>query len=284
MFRKKDIAVAREIRLNAFVMNCVGHQSPGLWTHPRDRSSDYNRLPYWLDLARILERGRFDGMFLADVLGTYDVFGGTPDAALRNAAQVPVNDPMMLISAMAAVTENLGFGVTCTLSYEPPFPFARRMSTLDHLTEGRIGWNIVTGYLNSAAKGMGKSGQTSHDARYDVADEYMEVVYKLWEGSWDDDAVLRDRETRAVSATTQGKSGSTTIRSAGAPTARRPDGRPRISAGRLVIARSTVSRSASPACTRRKAAASKVSSPIAPSEASAKGWRFTSLSCGSWAE
>jgi alkanesulfonate monooxygenase len=185
--------VAREIRLNAFVMNCVGHQSPGLWTHPRDRSSDYNRLPYWLDLARILERGRFDGMFLADVLGTYDVYGGTPDAALRNAAQVPVNDPMMLISAMASVTQNLGFGVTCTLSYEPPFPFARRMSTLDHLTEGRIGWNIVTGYLNSAARGMGKSGQTAHDARYDVADDYMEVVYKLWEGSWDNDAVLRDR-------------------------------------------------------------------------------------------
>ncbi len=185
--------MARQIRLNAFVMNCVGHQSPGLWTHPRDRSSDYNRLPYWLDLARILERGRFDGMFLADVLGTYDVFGGTPDAALRNAAQVPVNDPMMLISAMAAVTQNLGFGVTCTLSYEPPFPFARRMSTLDHLTEGRIGWNIVTGYLNSAARGMGKGGQTAHDARYDVADEYMEVVYKLWEGSWEDDAVLRDR-------------------------------------------------------------------------------------------
>ncbi|MBS0529486.1 MAG: LLM class flavin-dependent oxidoreductase, partial [Proteobacteria bacterium] len=185
--------MARQISLNAFVMNCVGHQSPGLWTHPRDRSSDYNRLTYWTELAQTLERGLFDGMFLADVLGTYDVFGGSPDAALRNAAQVPVNDPLLLISAMAAVTRNLGFGVTCTLSYEPPFPFARRMSTLDHLTDGRIGWNIVTGYLDSAARGMGKSGQTGHDARYDVADEYMEVVYKLWEGSWDDDAALRDR-------------------------------------------------------------------------------------------
>jgi alkanesulfonate monooxygenase len=89
--------VAREIRLNAFVMNCVAHQSPGLWTHPRDRSSDYNRLPYWLDLARILERGRFDGMFLADVLGTYDVFGGTPDAAVRHPAHVPVNETLMLV-------------------------------------------------------------------------------------------------------------------------------------------------------------------------------------------
>jgi FMN-dependent oxidoreductase (nitrilotriacetate monooxygenase family) len=185
--------MAKEIRLNAFAMNCVAHQSPGLWTHPRDRTSEYNRLPYWLDLARTLERGRFDGVFLADVLGVYDVYGGSPDAALRNAAQVPVNDPMLLISAMAAVTENLGFGVTCTLSYEPPYPFARRMSTLDHLTQGRIGWNIVTGYLDSAARGAGKEKQTAHDDRYDVADEYMEVVYKLWEGSWEDDAAVRDR-------------------------------------------------------------------------------------------
>ena len=185
--------MAKEIKLNAFAMNCVGHQSPGLWRHPRDRSSDYNRLPYWIDLAKTLERGRFDGLFLADVLGVYDVYGGSPDAALRHAIQVPVNDPLMLISAMAAVTEHLGFGVTCTLSYEPPFPFARRMSTLDHLTEGRIGWNIVTGYLDSAARGMGKDRQAGHDDRYDLADEYMEVVYKLWEGSWEDDAALRDR-------------------------------------------------------------------------------------------
>jgi FMN-dependent oxidoreductase (nitrilotriacetate monooxygenase family) len=182
----------KQIRLNAFAMNCVAHQSPGLWTHPRDRTLNYHRLPYWTDLAQTLERGRFDGLFLADVLGVYDVFGGGPDSALRNAVQTPVNDPLMLISAMAAVTKNLGFGVTCTLSYEPPYPFARRMSTLDHLTEGRIGWNIVTGYLDSAARGSGKDKQTGHDDRYDVADEYMEVVYKLWEGSWEDGAVLRD--------------------------------------------------------------------------------------------
>ncbi|MGH6764351.1 MAG: LLM class flavin-dependent oxidoreductase, partial [Bradyrhizobium sp.] len=129
----------KQIRLNAFAMNCVAHQSPGLWTHPRDRTSEYHRLPYWTDLARTLERGRFDGLFLADVLGVYDVFGGSPDAALRNATQTPANEPLLLIPAMTAVTENLGFGVTSNLSYEPPYPFARRMSTLDHLTEGRIG-------------------------------------------------------------------------------------------------------------------------------------------------
>jgi alkanesulfonate monooxygenase len=108
--------------------------------------------------------------------------------------QVPVNDPMLLIPAMAQVTEHLGFGVTATLSYEPPYPFARRMSTLDHLTKGRAGWNIVTGYLDSAASGMGLSAQAGHDQRYEIADEYMDVVYQLWEESWEDGAVLRDRE------------------------------------------------------------------------------------------
>src|ERR1700749_1766396 len=183
----------KQIRLNAFAMNCVAHQSPGLWTHPRDRTAEYNRLPYWIDLATTLERGRFAGLFLAAVLGVCDVHGNSPAAALRNAAQTPANEPLLLISAMAAVTKNLGFGVTSNLSFEPPYPFARRMSTLGHLTEGRIGWNVVTGYLDSAARGSGRDKQTAHDDRYDVADEYMEVVYKLWEGSWEDDAAVRDR-------------------------------------------------------------------------------------------
>ncbi|MBC8129696.1 MAG: NtaA/DmoA family FMN-dependent monooxygenase, partial [Rhizobiaceae bacterium] len=182
----------KEIRLNAFEMNCVVHQSPGLWRHPRDASRDYKRLPLWLDLARTLERGLFDGLFLADVLGTYDVFGGGPEAALAHGIQVPVGDPLLLVPAMAAVTEHLGFGVTVNLSYEPPFPFARRLSTLDHLTEGRIGWNIVTGYLDSAARAVGQAGQKRHDDRYEVAEDYMEAVYKLWEGSWADDAVAAD--------------------------------------------------------------------------------------------
>ncbi|MGO8919514.1 MAG: LLM class flavin-dependent oxidoreductase [Stellaceae bacterium] len=186
----------KEIRLNAFAMNCVGHQSPGLWAHPRDRSETYRDLDYWTTLARLLERGKFDGLFLADVLGVYDVYGGSTEAALRHAIQVPVNDPVLVIPAMAGVTEHLGFGVTCTLSYEPPYPFARRMSTLDHLTKGRIGWNIVTGYLDSAAKAMGLSAQLGHDQRYTLAEEYMEVVYKLWEASWDDDAARRDRQAR----------------------------------------------------------------------------------------
>jgi FMN-dependent oxidoreductase (nitrilotriacetate monooxygenase family) len=188
--------MAKTIRLNAFDMNCIAHQSPGLWTHPRDRADRYNTLEYWTDLARTLERGRFDALFLADVLGIYDVYQGSPRTALEQAVQVPVNDPLMVIPAMAVVTEHLGFGVTCALSYELPYPFARRMSTLDHLTKGRVGWNVVTGYLNSAALAMGMAEQHDHDTRYEIAEEYMQAVYKLWEGSWEDGAVLRDRAGR----------------------------------------------------------------------------------------
>ncbi|CAB3730087.1 Dimethyl-sulfide monooxygenase [Paraburkholderia sediminicola] len=184
--------MAREIRLNAFDMNCVGHQSPGLWAHPRDTSWRYKQIDYWTDLAKLLERGKFDGLFIADVLGIYDVFNGNGDAAIRQAAQVPVNDPVLLVSAMANVTEHLGFGVTCSLSYEHPYPFARRMSTLDHLTNGRVGWNIVTSYLDSAARNVGLPAQANHDERYSLAEEYLEVCYKLWESSWEDDAVVRD--------------------------------------------------------------------------------------------
>ncbi|HEV7849640.1 MAG TPA: LLM class flavin-dependent oxidoreductase [Mycetocola sp.] len=185
----------RHIRFNAFDMNCVAHQSPGLWRHPDDQSHRYTDLSYWTELAKLLERGKFDGLFIADVLGTYDVYGGNHDAALRNGAQVPVSDPLLLVSAMAAVTENLGFGITAGTAYEHPYPFARRLSTLDHLTKGRIGWNVVTGYLPSAARNMGHDDQIEHDERYNIADEYLEVLYKLWEGSWEDDAVVRDRES-----------------------------------------------------------------------------------------
>ncbi len=101
-------------------MNCVAHQSSGLWRHPRDRSRHYNDLSYWTDLAQLLERGHFDGIFIADVLGTYDVYGGTNEAALRTGSQVPVNDPILLVSAMAAVTEHLGFGITAGTAYEHP--------------------------------------------------------------------------------------------------------------------------------------------------------------------
>ena len=186
----------KQIHLNAFDMACAGHIQHGMWTHPRDRSADYTSLDHWVSLARLLERGLFDGLFLADILGVYDVFEGRAAPSLRAGVQIPLIDPMALVPAMAHATTHLGFGVTCNLAYEPPFLFARRMATLDHLTQGRIGWNIVTGYLDSAARAMGFEAQMAHDDRYDLAEEYMSVVYALWEGGWRDDAVIRDRQGR----------------------------------------------------------------------------------------
>jgi long-chain alkane monooxygenase len=184
----------RRILVNAFDMSTPTHLVSGTWKHPESQAWRYKRLGYWTELAQLLERGLFDGLFIADVIGVYDVYGGGPAAALRAGAQVPANDPMLAVSAMAHVTRHLGFGVTASTSYEHPFTFARRMSTLDHLTEGRIGWNIVTSYLNSGARNVGLDAQIRHDDRYEIADEYLEVAYKLWEGSWDDDAIVLDRE------------------------------------------------------------------------------------------
>lgn len=186
----------KQILLNAFNMNCVGHINHGLWTHPRDNSSQYKTLAYWTELAQLLERGLFDGLFIADIVGVYDIYQDSVDVTLKESIQLPVNDPLLLVSAMAAVTRHLGFGLTANLTYEAPYLFARRLSTLDHLSGGRVGWNIVTGYLDSAARAMGLTEQVEHDRRYDQADEYLEVLYKLWEGSWEDDAVVQDRERR----------------------------------------------------------------------------------------
>ncbi|MEN8642223.1 LLM class flavin-dependent oxidoreductase [Pseudomonas sichuanensis] len=188
--------MAKQILLNAFNMNCIGHINHGLWTHPRDTSTQYKTLDYWTDLARLLERGLFDGLFIADIVGTYDVYGQSLDLTLKESIQLPVNDPLLLVSAMAAATRHLGFGLTANLTYEAPYLFARRLSTLDHLSNGRVGWNIVTGYLDSAARAMGLEQQPEHDRRYDQADEYLQVLYKLLEGSWDDDAVVADRAQR----------------------------------------------------------------------------------------
>jgi FMN-dependent oxidoreductase (nitrilotriacetate monooxygenase family) len=180
------------IHLNAFDMTCVAHQSPGLWRHPEDQSYRYKDIDYWTGLAKLLDKGGFTSLFIADVLGVYDVYQDSARASIEGADQIPVNDPMMQISAMAAVTSRLGFAITVSSTYEKPYAFARKMSTLDHLTRGRVGWNIVTSYLESAARNLGLDHQVPHDHRYELADEFLEVCYKLWEYSWDDDAVIRD--------------------------------------------------------------------------------------------
>jgi FMN-dependent oxidoreductase (nitrilotriacetate monooxygenase family) len=125
----------------------------------------------------------------------YDVYKGPANAgpSLAAGAQFPVNDPLYLVPAMAAATKNLAFGITASTTYDAPYSHARRFSSVDHYSNGRVAWNIVTSYLESAAKSHGLDTQIEHDERYRKADEYMDVLYKLWEGSWADDAVIEDK-------------------------------------------------------------------------------------------
>ncbi len=180
--------------INAFHMNCVSHIQHGLWVRDDTRQLEYTQLDPWVELAQILEKGCFDALFLADVVGVYDTYHGGPETAIAEGMQIPVNDPALLIPAMAHVTEHLGLAFTSSVLQTHPFTFARQISTLDHLTRGRVAWNIVTSYLPNAGASLGLRGLPTHAERYDLADEYLDVTYKLWEGSWEDDAVLRDTE------------------------------------------------------------------------------------------
>lgn len=193
----------KKILMNAFDMNSVGHINHGLWAHPRDQSHRFNELSYWTDLAKTLEAGLFDGLFIADITGVYDVYQNNIDLTLRESIQLPSHDPSTLVSAMAAVTQHLGFGITVNLSYETPYQFARRFASLDHLTQGRIGWNIVTGYLDSAERLIGHSGLKDHDLRYEQAEEFLQLCYQYWEGSWEDDAIQKDKIRRIFTDTSK---------------------------------------------------------------------------------
>ena len=180
------------IHLNLFTMNSVEHVTVGSWRYPGDQSARYRDRTYWTEVARTAERGGFDGVFFADVRGIYDVYGGSRDPAIERAVQTPSNDPAYLVPAMAEVTDHLGFAVTKSTSYTHPYQLAREFSTLDHLTDGRVAFNVVTSYLESAAANLGLGERLGHDERYDRAQEFMEVCYALWEDSWEDGAVVRD--------------------------------------------------------------------------------------------
>jgi FMN-dependent oxidoreductase (nitrilotriacetate monooxygenase family) len=186
--------MGKKFYFNAFEMNCPVHQSPGLWTHPRDRAVEYNNLEYWIDLAKILEKGYFTAIFIADTTGYYDVYKNDYAPAIKNAIQIPLNDPLQLAAPIAQATKHIGIGVTAATTFEHPYTFARRIATADHYTKGRVGWNVVTSQFDSAARNVGLEKLPEHDYRYEVADEYLEVIYKLLEGSWEDDAVVRDKE------------------------------------------------------------------------------------------
>jgi alkanesulfonate monooxygenase SsuD/methylene tetrahydromethanopterin reductase-like flavin-dependent oxidoreductase (luciferase family) len=141
-------------------------------------------------VAKLAEQGKITCIFLIDWYVGFDVYNDSLETMLKAGHQVAHLDPVPIVSAMAAVTESVSIAATASTSYVNPYILARQFSTLDHLTEGRVGWNIVTSHTNGAAKALGRDEVVPHDERYLVADEYMEVVYKLWESSWAPDSVV----------------------------------------------------------------------------------------------
>lgn len=182
----------RPLLYNFFVMDTPSHISQGMWTHPENRSTEYNTLDLWVELAQLAEKHHFDSIFFADVLGMYSA---PWDVVVSRAVQFPISEPAMLVSALAQATKNLGIVYTSSVLQQHPFTFARQMSTLDHLTKGRVGWNMVSSFNENGFKSMGLDDLVAHDDRYVWLDEYVQVVYKLWEGSWTDSAVQQDRST-----------------------------------------------------------------------------------------
>ncbi|RDW95108.1 luciferase-like protein [Coleophoma crateriformis] len=177
------------MQLNFFETACTGsHMATGQWKSPEDNSRYKDRLDYYIWLARLAEKGKITSIFFADTYGIHETYQGSPAATYRGGSQVGTMDPVCIVSAMAAVTKTVAFGITGSTSYINPFILARTWSTLDHLTRGRISWNVVTSYSNSAARCMGKDKVLPSEERYKAAHEYMDLVYQLWEDCWDDGA------------------------------------------------------------------------------------------------
>ncbi|MWV57758.1 NtaA/DmoA family FMN-dependent monooxygenase [Rathayibacter sp. VKM Ac-2754] len=166
----------------------------GSWRLPENTSYRFLELDHWIDMAKRCEEAGVDFLFMADDYGYPVVDDTVPDAAVRNGVHVPKADPAMILPALAAVTERLGLVTTQSTSVEKPPMVARKMATLDHLTKGRIGWNIVTGAGQNASARLFGAPMVEHDLRYGIATDHVELTLKLWEGCWDDDAILLDRE------------------------------------------------------------------------------------------
>ncbi|CCH42861.1 Dibenzothiophene desulfurization enzyme A [Wickerhamomyces ciferrii] len=182
--------------LNAFTNGTLYSQIPGIWRHPNDKTSTHTELSYWTQLAKTAERGKLNSIFIADTLTYFDVYKGpnNPGPSLEVGINAPKLDPSIPISAMASVTESIGFGITFSTVSEHPYLLARRLATLDHLTQGRLGWNIVASYLPSVGRQLLNGGELlAHEDRYAQTQEYLEIVYKLLLSSWREDALIKDK-------------------------------------------------------------------------------------------
>ena len=181
--------MTKKMHLSGFMIYCPAPHMIMSWVYPREKiRHQWTETEYWVEIAQTLERGKFDMFFFADGWG-----GGTNAQGVRYGIQFPNSDPLCLIPYLAAVTKNLGFAATMSTTFYPPYMLARKLASLDHITKGRIGWNIVSSIASGEARNFGMDDLPPHDERYDRADEYMEVCYQLW-NSWEDDALVMDME------------------------------------------------------------------------------------------
>ena len=162
------------------------------WASPDVRQWANGR--FYVDMARDLERACFDLIMIEDTVMVADAYGGTMEGSLKHAVFAPKQDPLPLAVQIAANTTNLGVVATMSTSFYSPYLLARACSTIDSIAEGRFGWNIVSSAEDRAAQNFGLDALPEHDERYNVAEEYFDVVNQLWD-SWESDAVVMDRET-----------------------------------------------------------------------------------------
>jgi FMN-dependent oxidoreductase (nitrilotriacetate monooxygenase family) len=167
--------------------------SHAIWRNPKHKT-DFLGLSHYTKIARTLERGRFDFLFFADRLAIADRYGASHVTGIRHGDQDATRmDPLPILGALAAVTNNIGLGATRSTTYDAPYNIAREFATLDHISAGRAAWNVVTSMNDGEALNFGSVPHLGHDERYDRADEFMEVAFKLWD-SWEPDALVLDRE------------------------------------------------------------------------------------------
>lgn len=184
----------RQLHLAGFLIASQLTHSHAQWRHPRN---DLNFLQpgFYEDIARILERGKFDYVFFADNLSVPGTYGGGIEEGLRRGVQgAAALDPAYVVAVMAGVTRHLGLGVTRSVTYYSPYDIARTFATLDHLSNGRAAWNVVTSINDGEARNFGEERHLAHETRYERAEEFLELVHKLW-GSWDEDALIRDKSS-----------------------------------------------------------------------------------------
>jgi FMN-dependent oxidoreductase (nitrilotriacetate monooxygenase family) len=191
---------SRQIHLAAFLIAGNGAHSHALWRHPLGQRGGFLDPDYYLRIAKVLERGLFDLAFFADRLAMSDRYGEDLETGARYGDQDATRlDPILVVSLMAAVTRHLGLGATRSTTYHHPFNIARTFSTLDHLSRGRAAWNVVTSVNEGEARNHGLDAHLEHDARYDAAEEFMNVAFQLWD-SWEEQALVLDQENGIYAA------------------------------------------------------------------------------------